>query len=106
MSTSRYRNFIKLLIAILVLLQLVDFVTTLLGLQAGHAEKNRFILFLSNYITLFGALLVAKAASLGGIFLMFLAWRDNPQLFGAPSIAIKLCTGIYLFVVFNNFQFI
>ena len=106
MSSTRYRRFIQVLLAALVLLQVVDFVTTLLGLQAGHSEKNRFILFLSSYITLFGALLVAKAASLGGIYLMYLAWCDNPQLYGAPSIAIKLCTGIYLFVVFNNFQFI
>ena len=106
MSATKHHRFIQALIAMLIVLQIVDFVTTLLGLQAGHAEKNRFILFLANYITLFGALVVAKLASLGGIFLMYLAWRDNPQLFGAPSIAIKLCTGIYLFVVFNNFQFI
>lgn len=106
MSVNKHHRLIQALIATLIALQLVDFVTTLLGLQAGHAEKNRFILFLANYITLFGALLVAKAASLGGIYLIYLAWLDNPQLFGAPSIAIKLCTGIYLFVVFNNFQFI
>jgi len=106
MSVTKHHRLIQALIAALVVLQLGDFVTTLLGLQAGHMEKNRFILFLANYITLFGALLVAKIASLGGIYLMYLAWCDNPQLFGAPSIAIKLCTGIYLFVVFNNFQFI
>ena len=106
MSATKHHRFIQALIAMLIVLQIVDFVTTLLGLQAGHAEKNKFILFLANYITLFGALVVAKLASLAGISLMYLAWRDNPQLFGAPSIAIKFCTGIYLFVVFNNFQFL
>jgi hypothetical protein len=106
MSSTRYRRFIHLLLAVLVLLQVVDFATTLLGLQAGHAEKNKFILWLSNYTTLVGALLVAKSAALGGIYLMYRAWLDNPQLFGAPSVAIKFCLGIYLFVVFNNFQFI
>lgn len=106
MSVDKHQTLIQALIATLVILQIIDFATTLLGLQAGHAEKNKFILFLANYVTLFAALLIAKAASLGGIYLMYLAWRDNPQIFGAPSIAIKLCTGIYMFVVFNNFQFI
>lgn len=106
MSVAKHQTLIQALIATLVILQIIDFVTTLLGLQAGHAEKNKFILFLANYVTLFAALLIAKTASLGGIYLMYLAWLDNPQIFGAPSIAIKLCTGIYMFVVFNNFQFI
>ena len=108
MGTNRCAAFmaksIPLLFGLLIVLQALDFHSTLLGI-ANREEQNLLITWLAMYIGFTQALLIMKVVAGGILYYLFLFWRESAAQFDTAyaSCLIFLAT-VNGSVVANNYM--
>ena len=86
-------------LSVLILLQIVDILTTITALEAGAIEANPIILFLMNKFGMVAALIITKTAAILAFFICILC---NTKVRTLRNVMIFACS-VYFLLMINNF---
>jgi len=96
---------LSFLFGMLVLLQLIDFISTYIGIERGLTERNALFIFASNWIGIIPAVFIAKLMA-AGIYYLFYRDARSAGRHRSACFGFALAVLLYLYVVFSNFTMI
>ena len=88
------------LFALIVILQLLDIISTLRAFRAGAIEGNPIVAWIIDKLGVIPGLVVAKAATLAGVLAVMII--APPPL---PLILLLVVAAVYAWFVVRNFRF-
>ena len=91
-------------VVVLVLLLVLDWVSTLKGLLAGRCETNLLILALAQYIGIAEAVTTIKILDAGIVIGFYKILKRHPEFMRAGFFMIAMIDALYAIVVINNFS--
>jgi hypothetical protein len=89
----------------LVLLQVVDFVSTYIGIRQGFVETNTLLVLIRSWVGLIPAILIGKIA-LSAIYYLFYRHAIKTNTLRSTAIGFALAVVLYLYVVISNFKLV